>query len=77
MFFTDFPYDNTSAEEKSTTIAKKLTDFSTNGIMPMVIVEPYVGDTEMQYKDFINGKYAVSYTHLDVYKRQSLHLLSL
>ncbi len=57
MFFTDFPYDNTSAEEKSTTIAKKLTDFSTNGIMPMVIVEPYVGDTEMQYKDFINGKY--------------------
>lgn len=60
MFFTDFPYDLTSADEKSTLVARKLNEFSSNRIKPLVIIEPYVGDKEMEYRDFLNGKYDVS-----------------
>lgn len=57
MFFTGFPYDDQSASESAAFIASKLRQFEKNGISPIVIVEPYIGDALLSYREFIAGRY--------------------
>lgn len=57
MFFTDFPYSNGSAYQSAAFMIKKLKIFKENGISPIVIAEPYVGENPMSYKAFLGGEY--------------------
>jgi hypothetical protein len=54
-------------------VAQKLFKFSKNKVTPIVIVEPYVGDHSMQYRDYMNGKYdsALNY-YFQVLKQQGV-----
>lgn len=64
MVFTAFPYSSQSATEDASFMANKLKMFHDNEIEALVIVEPYVGEDLMEYKDFLAGKYT---TYLDSY----------
>lgn len=57
MLFTDFPYDHKSSVESASLMAGKLKLFSQNGVEPLVVIEPAVGDKLMRYDDFLDGKY--------------------
>ncbi len=66
MIFTSFPYDTSSAQELVTELSTQLTQFHENKVTPIVIAEPYIGEVEMQYRDFMNGMYDQA---LDTYFR--------
>lgn len=66
MIFTDFPHDEASARLRVEELSAKLKLFYENKITPIVIAEPYIGEGEMEYRDFINGKYDKA---LDTYFR--------
>ncbi len=63
MIFTSFPADRVAAEADASAMASKLKTFQTANIRPLVIVEPYAGDSAMSYKDYLAGNYdaAVDY----------------
>lgn len=56
MVFTGFP-DTATAASDASGVAGKLQALHKAGIKPIVIAEPYAGDTAMSYKDFLAGKY--------------------
>jgi hypothetical protein len=57
MFFTGFPASTTDAPNLARIVAAKLKTFQTAGVTPLVIVEPYAGDSLMPYRDYIDGQY--------------------
>lgn len=57
MIFTSFPADRATAEADAARMAAKLRVFEAARIKPLVIVEPYAGDSAMSYKDYLAGKY--------------------
>jgi hypothetical protein len=57
MVFTGFPASGATASSGASVIAKKLQTLHQAGIKPIVVAEPYAGDTAMSYRDFLDGKY--------------------
>lgn len=68
MFFTVFPADSDDAKILGKQVAQKIKTFHDNGIMPIVIVEPYQDDALILYEDFIedpnDGYLSVFFTTL-------------
>jgi hypothetical protein len=57
MIFARFPATPDDAQIAASQVAAKLKIFETAKIRPLVIVEPYAGDTAMSYKEYLAGKY--------------------
>lgn len=57
MIFSAFPENRSTASQDANALAVKLKTFYENGIHPIVIVEPYAGETPVDYKEFLGGSY--------------------
>lgn len=57
MIFTNFPKDTMAARADAAAMAGRLKQLQGVGITPIVIAEPYVGDSAMSYKDYLRGNY--------------------
>lgn len=63
MIFTGFSEDVATAEANATEMANKLKTFQTNGVTPIVIVEPYIKDQAMGFKSYLSGAYDTGMDH--------------
>lgn len=57
MFFTSFPDTEASANKLAEQVATKLVAFSEAGVSPIVVVEPYLPNGPMSYRQYMSGKY--------------------
>lgn len=63
MIFIGFSGDMATAEASASEVAAKLTEFNKVGVSPIVIAEPYLKDSPMNYKAYLSGAYDAPMDH--------------